>query len=231
MPITGTILSHGSSLLAALVPLASLLLPANNSQLSHQHHLSQAADSQMATTLVATTAAATTSGDNSTVAGNVASETNQTRKILMNVKRNSGLLQQFILPNSSLPGLQARVEYVMGWIERSIEHLPSFPRLHPQECVKRSICEAHNDPHKYGAIGFMLRLLFPASNAEAASGELDNSMEYKVINKYRHAAGFGLIKRLDNNGTSNLGVCREKYEDCLVSLLEVAKNLVDMFVR
>lgn len=56
---------------------------------------------------------------------------------------------------------QARVDSLMGYIERSVEHLPSFPRLHPQECVKRSICEAHNKPDKYGAIGFMLRLLFP----------------------------------------------------------------------
>lgn len=66
--------------------------------------------------------------------------------------------------DSSLPstgGLQSRVESIMGWIERSVEHLPNFPRLHPQECVKRSICEAHNDPEKYGAIGFLLRLFFP----------------------------------------------------------------------
>lgn len=57
--------------------------------------------------------------------------------------------------------LQSRVDSVMGWVERSVEHLPNFPRLHPQECVKRSICEAHNEPNKYGAIGFMLRFLFP----------------------------------------------------------------------
>lgn len=58
-------------------------------------------------------------------------------------------------------GFQGRVDTVMSWIERSVEHLPNIPRLHPQECVKRSICEAHNEPQKYGAIGFMLRLLFP----------------------------------------------------------------------
>lgn len=57
--------------------------------------------------------------------------------------------------------LQSRVDSMMSWIERSVEHLPNIPRLHPQECVKRSICEAHNDPNKYGAIGFILRLLFP----------------------------------------------------------------------
>lgn len=56
---------------------------------------------------------------------------------------------------------QGRVDSFMGWIERSVEHLPNFPHLHPQECVKRSICEAHNEPNKYGAIGFILRLLFP----------------------------------------------------------------------
>lgn len=57
--------------------------------------------------------------------------------------------------------LQGRVDSIMSWIERSVEHLPNFPHLHPQECVKRSICEAHNEPTKYGAIGFILRLLFP----------------------------------------------------------------------
>lgn len=55
-------------------------------------------------------------------------------------------------------------------------------------------------------------------------------MEYKVINKYRYAAGFGLSKRLDNNGTSS-SVCKEKYEDCLVSLLDVAQNLMDKFLK
>lgn len=55
-----------------------------------------------------------------------------------------------------------------------------------------------------------------------------DDMEYKVINKYRHAAGFGHKKRLDYNGTSN--ACKEKYEDCLVSLMDVAKNLMDIFL-
>lgn len=75
-------------------------------------------------------------------------------------KRRAGLSTD---EQSSLSrfSLQSRVDSMMGWIERSVEHLPNIPRLHPQECVKRSICEAHNNPNKYGAIGFMLRLLFP----------------------------------------------------------------------
>lgn len=58
---------------------------------------------------------------------------------------------------------------------------------------------------------------------------MDN-MEYKVINKYRHAAGYGLNKRIDNNGTGS-SACKDKYEDCLVSLLDVAKNLMDIFLK
>lgn len=65
-------------------------------------------------------------------------------------------------------------------------------------------------------------------------------MDYKVVNKYRHAAGYGLSHRVDpsNNGTGVGGgssggssVCKEKYEDCLVSLLDVAQNLMDMFIK
>lgn len=58
-----------------------------------------------------------------------------------------------------------------------------------------------------------------------------DDMEYKVINKYRHAAGFGLNRRLDNNGTGSSLACKEKYEDCLVSLLDVAQNLMDIFLK
>lgn len=59
---------------------------------------------------------------------------------------------------------------------------------------------------------------------------MDN-MEYKVSNKYRHAAGFGLNKRLENiNGTSSQA-CKEMYQDCLVSLLDVAKNLMNNFLQ
>lgn len=59
---------------------------------------------------------------------------------------------------------------------------------------------------------------------------MDN-MEFKVINKYRHAAGYGFNKRIDNNGTESPTVCKEKYEDCLVSLLDVGRNLMDIFLN
>lgn len=63
--------------------------------------------------------------------------------------------------NKARPSLRGSLDSMMGWVERSVEHLPNLPRLHPKECIKRSICEAHNEPDKYGAVGVMLRLLFP----------------------------------------------------------------------
>lgn len=56
-----------------------------------------------------------------------------------------------------------------------------------------------------------------------------DDMDYKVINKYRHAAGFGLSRRLENNGTGNVSICREKYEDCLISLLDLMEKLIELF--
>uniref|UniRef100_A0A6G1SGL2 Uncharacterized protein n=1 Tax=Aceria tosichella TaxID=561515 RepID=A0A6G1SGL2_9ACAR len=209
----GSLLYLGSNLLATLIPLASLLGFGS----SKLHHSSSEP----------------TGATNSSAIPN----------------RGAGLASLLAPPQklaqyaAGSGGIQSRVEYVMDLLERSVEHLPIFPRLHPQECIKRSICEAHNEPNKYGAIGLTLRLLFPATNFSATSaGEQDN-MEYKVINKYRHAAGYGLLRRLDSTGNSNMtnnnnniwpsssGACKEKYEDCLVSLLDVVQKLVDLFVN
>lgn len=169
-------------------------------------------------------------GDTSSSSSSMGAAKNHTST---NSKRSTAatILSSLAQGGATSGGLQSRVEYVMGWLERSIEHLPNFPRLHPQECVKRSICEAHHEPTKYGAIGLTLRLLFPATNSSIGGDETD-TMEYKVINKYRHAAGYGQSRRLDSaNGTSLGGTCKDKYEDCLVSLLDLGQNLVDFFLR
>ena len=65
-------------------------------------------------------------------------------------------LQKFL--TSGLVGVS---ESVMGWVEKSVDDLPSFPRLDGQECLKRCICEAHNQPKKYGVVGLVLQLFFP----------------------------------------------------------------------
>ncbi|GIY90598.1 hypothetical protein CDAR_562751 [Caerostris darwini] len=58
-------------------------------------------------------------------------------------------------------GLHGASEYLMSLVENSLEDLPSLPRLEAQECVKRSVCEAHSQPKKYGLMGLVLQLLFP----------------------------------------------------------------------
>lgn len=57
--------------------------------------------------------------------------------------------------------IQGRLESFVSWIERSVEDLPAFPRLHPQECVKRAVCEVNHDSKKYGLPGLILQVMFP----------------------------------------------------------------------
>lgn len=57
--------------------------------------------------------------------------------------------------------IQGRLESFVSWIERSVEDLPAFPRLHPQECIKRAVCEVNHDRKKYGLPGLILQVMFP----------------------------------------------------------------------
>lgn len=52
-------------------------------------------------------------------------------------------------------------ESVMSYVERSLDNMPNLPRLEAQACMKRCICEAHNQPKKYGLTGLVLQLFFP----------------------------------------------------------------------
>ena len=73
----------------------------------------------------------------------------------MNTEERQGLAN---LMTSRLVGVS---ESIMGWVEKSVDDLPNFPRLDAQECMKRCICEAHNQPKKYGLTGLVLQLFFP----------------------------------------------------------------------
>lgn len=74
----------------------------------------------------------------------------------INSENVNGSLSRLI--TSRLVGVS---ESLMGWVERSVDDLPSIPRLDAQECMKRCICEAHNQPKKYGAVGLVIQLFFP----------------------------------------------------------------------
>lgn len=51
-----------------------------------------------------------------------------------------------------------------------------------------------------------------------------------MINKYRIAADYGASRRSDN-GTTNTSACREYYEECLISMLDVARHMTDFFLK
>lgn len=74
----------------------------------------------------------------------------------INSENVNGSLSRLI--TSRLVGVS---ESLMGWVERSVDDLPSIPRMDAQECMKRCICEAHNQPKKYGAVGLVIQLFFP----------------------------------------------------------------------
>lgn len=89
-------------------------------------------------------------------------------------------------------------------------------------CLTNNLCLRHS----------ILPHLFSATNT-SITDRMDD-MEFKVINKYRHAAGFGHNRRaldaINNNATDSSSVCEEKYNDCIISLLNVAKKLIDTFL-
>ncbi|XP_046910904.2 uncharacterized protein LOC124492140 isoform X2 [Dermatophagoides farinae] len=102
-------------------------------------------------------------------------------------------------------------ESLMGWVERSVDDLPSIPRLDAQECMKRSICEAHNQPKKYGAVGLIIQLFFPPY--------LDAEDANKIVSKYQLAARYG---RGENAN------CAAQYDDCMVNVLDILQGALNM---
>ncbi|KAI2801108.1 hypothetical protein BLOT_011683 [Blomia tropicalis] len=102
-------------------------------------------------------------------------------------------------------------ESLMGWVERSVDDLPSIPRLDAQECMKRCICEAHNQPKKYGAVGLVIQLFFPPY--------LDSEDANKIVSKYQLAARYG---RGENAN------CAAQYDGCMVNVLDLFQSAVNM---
>lgn len=109
-------------------------------------------------------------------------------------------------------GLVGVSESIMGWIERSVDDLPSFPRLDAQECMKRSVCEAHNQPKKYGAVGLMMQLFFPPYTETEESPT-------RVVSKYQLAARYG---RQENAN------CSSQYDGCMVNLLDIIQAMINL---
>jgi len=103
---------------------------------------------------------------------------------------------------------------MMKWVERSVNDLPSFPRMNAQECMKRIICEAHNQPKKYGLLGFGLQLFFPPF--------IESEKNTRVVSKYQLAARFG--RQGQSNSTQ---LCAQQYDDCVINLLDISQSIAE----
>jgi len=101
----------------------------------------------------------------------------------------------------------------MKWVERSVNELPSLPRINAQECMKRAICEANKEPKKYGLLGFGLQLFFPPPINEK------NETTYHVSSKYQLAAQYGRGSQAN---------CASQYDDCILNLLDILQGMVKL---
>lgn len=93
---------------------------------------------------------------------------------------------------------------------------------------------------------YMITFLQPQSISRASSNSHEGSLtastdatsnastytardSMSVINKYKIAANYGLNKRIGSNGNDEFA-CREYYEGCLISPLDVVKKMTDIFI-
>lgn len=104
-------------------------------------------------------------------------------------------------------------ESVMVWAERTLDNLPNLPRLEAQACMKRCICEAHNQPKKYGLTGLVLQLFFPPY--------IESDTPSKIISKYQLAARYG---RTENAN------CAVQYDDCIVNFLDLVQSVTNLIL-
>ncbi|XP_022688820.1 uncharacterized protein LOC111260376 [Varroa jacobsoni] len=83
-------------------------------------------------------------------------------------------------------------------------------RLDYQECLKRSICEAHHDRMKFGVIGLAMQLIFPPFDR--------NIFGSRIRRPFALAAQYGASRRAD---------CSSQYDGCVISWLKVMQKTVD----
>jgi hypothetical protein len=56
--------------------------------------------------------------------------------------------------------LQTLIDFVMSFVDNLLDKMPEYAGLDPQECIQRSVCEAHKHQHRFGVIGRFVRFLF-----------------------------------------------------------------------
>lgn len=88
------------------------------------------------------------------------------------------------------------------------------PRMDAQECLKRTVCEAHNKPARYGLLGVALQFFFPPFRPGDAEGTRMSPLQL--------AARYGREPSAD---------CGRQYDGCFLDLLQTLQGAVDYFLR
>ncbi|KAH7951425.1 hypothetical protein HPB52_008948 [Rhipicephalus sanguineus] len=88
------------------------------------------------------------------------------------------------------------------------------PRMDAQECLKRTVCEAHNKPGRYGLIGIALQLFFPPFRPGDAEGIPSSPLQL--------AARYGREPSAD---------CGRQYDGCFLDPLQTLQAAVNYFLR
>ncbi|XP_077537693.1 uncharacterized protein LOC144149856 [Haemaphysalis longicornis] len=88
------------------------------------------------------------------------------------------------------------------------------PRMDAQECLKRTVCEAHNKPGRYGLLGITLQFFFPPFRPGDAEGTRMSPLQL--------AARYGREPSAD---------CGRQYDGCFLDLLQTLQGAVDYFLR
>lgn len=88
------------------------------------------------------------------------------------------------------------------------------PRMDAQECLKRTVCEAHNKPGRYGLLGIAIQFFFPPFRPGDAEGTRMSPLQL--------AARYGRDPSAD---------CGRQYDGCFLDTLQTLQAAVDYLLR
>ncbi|KAG0410413.1 hypothetical protein HPB47_012470 [Ixodes persulcatus] len=117
--------------------------------------------------------------------------------------------------NFLMGAVQSLLEKSHTALLKLADRMPNLvPRMDAQECLKRTICEAHNRPGRYGIVGVALQLIFPPFKPGAE--ETAQMTPLQLAAKYGRGSGAD---------------CGRQYDGCFLDVLQTMQGVVDYAIR
>uniref|UniRef100_A0A6B0V6S5 Putative secreted protein n=1 Tax=Ixodes ricinus TaxID=34613 RepID=A0A6B0V6S5_IXORI len=117
--------------------------------------------------------------------------------------------------NFLMSAVQSLLEKSHTALLKLADRMPNLvPRMDAQECLKRTICEAHNRPGRYGIVGVALQLIFPPFKPGAE--ETAQMTPLQLAAKYGRGSGAD---------------CGRQYDGCFLDVLQTMQGVVDYAIR